>query len=77
MLDRLYIRVIHIENIVVWPRASGECNVALESAKIKRLYTNNSIITRGSIGLPGTDDPLKVKEYRVFLRIRVKERPDN
>ena len=32
-------------------------------------YTDYVVITRGSIGLPGTDDPLNVKESRVFLRI--------
>ena len=36
-------------------------------------YTEHIVTTRGSIGLTGTDDPLKVKESRVFPRIRNKE----
>ena len=35
---------IHIENLVVGPRASGERDVTLESAKSKRLfYTKNTL----------------------------------
>ena len=40
-------------------------------------YTAHVVITRGSISLPGTDDTLKVKESRVFLRIRIKEWSEN
>ena len=34
-------------------------------------YMEHVVITRCSIGLPGTDDPLKVKESPMFLRIRI------
>ena len=34
-----------------------------------------AVITLGSIGLPATDDHLKVKESQVFLHIRLKEWP--
>ena len=36
-------------------------------------YTEHVVVNRGSIGLLGTDDPLKVKESHVFLRIRIEE----
>ena len=29
-------------------------------------------LSKGTIGLPGTNDPLKVKEYRIFICIRIK-----
>ena len=40
-------------------------------------YTKHDIITRGSIDLTGTGDPLKLKEYQVFLSIWLKEWPDS
>ena len=40
-------------------------------------YTEHVLLTRSYTGLPDTDDPLKVKESRVFLHIRFKEWPDN
>ena len=33
-------------------------------------YTENVVIIRGFVGLPSTEDTLKVKESRVFLCIR-------
>ena len=33
----------------------------------------NDVTNEGSMGLNVTDDPLKVKEFQVFLRIRLKE----
>ena len=36
-------------------------------------YTEHVLLTRSYTGLPDTDDPLKVKESRVFLHIRFKE----